>query len=198
MRSFVGARMLVRLDRTAKLEWIQDASDTRIGCANRAILPDRTQRNHLAPMAGLDWVCDRVEAVLAKGTDGRVIVEVVGADRMSNPFYRVHPRRNDRLIAPTEALVKLYPEVDFVDFAFVGEMLAPLEAICPARFAEIAKALRRTWLERMLALVDALKGRAVIDRTTQGSARFVTHRMVDRVAVRAAGLACEANAVSAA
>lgn len=44
------------------------------------------------------------------------VVEVTGALNMSNRFYQVHPRRNDRLTRVSTVLQALFPDVDFSEF----------------------------------------------------------------------------------
>lgn len=81
------------------------------------------------------------------------VIQVMGAANLSNRFYKVHPRRNDRFIAPEAALKALYPEVDFTEFAFVGHLLAKLVAVDPVRFEQVRKVLQVTWVRRMKALI---------------------------------------------
>ena len=51
------------------------------------------------------------------------VIQLPGATGLSNAFYKVHPRRNDRFIAPTDELMALYPEIDFAEISFTGPML---------------------------------------------------------------------------
>ena len=64
-----------------------------------------------AQNAGPDfYLADR--ATLDIAARARVaVVQVTGADTLSNPFYTVHARRNDRFLAASPALRDLYPEV---------------------------------------------------------------------------------------
>jgi hypothetical protein len=75
------------------------------------------------PMANLGAVHAGVEALTLDpeiaGLMGRaqaVVIQITGAHLVSNAYYRVHPRRNDRFIAATPKLVELFPEVDFHRF----------------------------------------------------------------------------------
>lgn len=86
------------------------------------------------------------------------VIEVLGAANLSNDYYRVHPRRNDRFIAPTDKLRQLYPEVDFTDVAFTGHLLSRLERIDPDRFDTVRSHLQRVWVMRMAGLVAASRG----------------------------------------
>ena len=84
------------------------------------------------------------------------VVQLPGADALSNPFYSVHRRRNDRFLATTPALRALFPEVDFSDIHFTGHLLRTLSQTDDQRFAVVRNALRATWLSRMELLLDHL------------------------------------------
>lgn len=86
------------------------------------------------------------------------VIQVLNAVNLTNAFYKVHPRRNDRFIAPTDALRGLYPEVDFTDVAFTGHLIAKLNAVDPNRFKEVRATLQATWLRRMKELITLAGG----------------------------------------
>ena len=86
------------------------------------------------------------------------VMEVLGAHFLSNPFYAVHPRRNDRVITPTTKLRKLYPEVDFTDIHFAGHLIATLAETDPGRFGEVRATLRAAWMSRMAELIGIAGG----------------------------------------
>ncbi|MGQ0564075.1 MAG: DUF6473 family protein [Gemmobacter sp.] len=81
------------------------------------------------------------------------LVQVMGAGNLTNRFYAVHPRRNDRFLRASDALVRLYPEVDFTNFNFTRHLLQTLQAVSATRFEVLADELRRTWVTRMEALM---------------------------------------------
>lgn len=91
-----------------------------------------------------------------------VVLQVPGAQALSNPFYRVHPRRNDRFIAATPALQTLYPEVDFCDYAFTRHLLGGLCRRDPVRFARVAAALQAVWRARMAELLAGIAAPVVL------------------------------------
>jgi hypothetical protein len=114
-----------------------------------------------APHAGPDlWLRDPALIDVAAAAEIRV-VQVTGAINLSNPFYLVHPRRNDRFVAATPALRRLFPEVDFTEFHFTRHLAFGLCRRDPVRFAEVAAALTATWEGRMRALLEAI-GRPTI------------------------------------
>ncbi len=114
------------------------------------------------PQAGPDaWLND--PDLLRLGAGARVrFLQVPGAVNLSNRFYTVHPRRNDRFLRASPLLRRLYPEVDFTDFAFTRHLVRVLAAQGADRFAELAQGLSAAWLERMGALLSALGGPTVL------------------------------------
>lgn len=100
---------------------------------------------------GLIAACRRARAV---------VVQLNGAGQVSNPLYRVHPRRNDRFVDASPALRALWPDIDFADYSFTGQLLDALHMRDRERFAEMAVDLRASWVERMAELLDRLSGGA--------------------------------------
>lgn len=98
---------------------------------------------------------------LVKGAEFS-IVQVMGAPFLDNPFYRVHPRRNDRFLRATPALKSLYPRVDFTEFTFVRHLLARLRSTSPRRFEQVVGGLQVAWLSAMRDLVGTLGGKTVL------------------------------------
>ncbi|KUF10085.1 DUF6473 family protein [Pseudoponticoccus marisrubri] len=128
------------------------------------------------------------------------VVQVMGAQNMSNRFYAVHPRRNDRFLRASERLESLYPEVDFTEFHFVRHMLGRLRAVSAERYATVLEELQMAWLARMKHLLTQLRGQVVLlwfaDHPvpeTSGDDRahdplFVTRAMVEALRPRVADL----------
>lgn len=112
--------------------------------------------------AGLDsFVQDETLIGIAKNAHISVL-QMLGAQNISNPYYRVHPRRNDRFLQAHPALKALYPEVDFTEFHFNKHLLCSLQEISGQRFEQVRKQLQRSWVERMSALVEELDGRVLL------------------------------------
>lgn len=85
-----------------------------------------------------------------------VVVQVTGAVNLSNTYYAVHPRRNDRFVRALPPLVALYPEVDFTNVHFTRHLMLTLRRVSQGRFARVCAALRETWIERTVRLMDSL------------------------------------------
>ncbi len=120
------------------------------------------------------------------------VIQLPGATNLSNAFYKVHPRRNDRFIAPTEKLIALYPEIDFTEISFTGHLIARLRAVDEDRFKLVRQQIETTWVRRMKTLVGQVNGPVVLlwlaSRTPQqesegvdpsGQPAFVTRDMVE-------------------
>lgn len=107
------------------------------------------------------WLADPAAMKVIAGA--RVaVVQMMGAANLSNRFYAVHPRRNDRFVRAHPPLQALYPEVDFTNFHFTRHLLRTLHDVSPMRFATIADDLRAVWIGRMRALAAAAGGRVIL------------------------------------
>jgi len=112
--------------------------------------------------AGLDsFVNDEELKQVARGAD-LTVLQVLGAQNLSNRMYRVHPRRNDRFLQASDTLSALYNEVDFTEFHFNKHLLTGLEACSPDRFVAVQAELETAWVKRMTRMIDELDGRVVL------------------------------------
>ncbi len=118
--------------------------------------------NFGVPSAGPDaWSHD--PALVELVAKARVtVVQVTGAQNLTNRFYSVHPRRNDRFLRASPLLLQIFREVDFTEFNFTRHMLQSLRRVSPEKFALLADELRAAWLARMSALVPRLGPRVVL------------------------------------
>ena len=85
-----------------------------------------------------------------------VVLQVPGAANMSNRFFTVHPRRNDRFLKASTMLQTIFREVDFTEFHFTRHMLSTLQARSAERFGIMAEELRIAWVARMTQLLTAI------------------------------------------
>lgn len=128
-------------------------------------LPPPLLRRLLSPAARIEGLDCRLNdpALIDNARSARAFVMLLPPlGNLANPFYSVHPRRNDRFLAALPKLKALYPEVDFTEFDFTGHMLGTLAATCPARFSEMRRILRLTWQERLATLLTLLPDRGVL------------------------------------
>lgn len=90
------------------------------------------------------------------------VIQVMGAQNMSNRFYAVHPRRNDRFLRASTLLTKIFPEVDFTEFSFTRHLLSRLRDISPEKFTMLRTELKEAWLARMRMLLSQIDGKVVL------------------------------------
>ncbi|WP_281981671.1 DUF6473 family protein [Thalassorhabdomicrobium marinisediminis] len=114
------------------------------------------------------------------------VLELNGAVNLSNAFYKVHPRRNDRFIAPTDKLVALFPEVDFAEIAFTGHLIEALRAADADRFDVVRQHLQQTWVRRTKVLIGQSAGPVILLWLPQVAPALVTAGMVATVEQSAA------------
>ena len=112
--------------------------------------------------AGVDVYLGEPDVIDIARKAEAVVVQIMGAGNLSNRYYSVHPRRNDRFIGATPLLRSLFREVDFTEFNFTRHMLTTLQATSKDRFAVLADELRATWLQRMTQLLAQLPQRTVL------------------------------------
>jgi len=90
------------------------------------------------------------------------VVQVMGANFLSNRFYSVHPRRNDRFLRASTVLQAIYSDVDFADFTFTRHMLGTLLALSPERFDIVVSELREAWVARMKNMLGQIGPSAIL------------------------------------
>lgn len=86
-----------------------------------------------------------------------VVLQVPGAANMSNRFFTVHPRRNDRFLKASTMMRTIFREVDFTEFHFTRHMLSALQARSPERFGVVVDELRAAWIARMTHLIERIE-----------------------------------------
>ena len=112
--------------------------------------------------AGVDvFLNDSMMLDVANGANATVL-QIVGAQNLSNRFYSVHPRRNDRFVNASPLLNSIYPEVDFSEFHFTRHMLNMLYQVSDARFAVVRGELQEAWSARMKLLMRRMRGEVIL------------------------------------
>lgn len=90
------------------------------------------------------------------------VVQITSPRNMSNRFYRVHPRRNDRFVEASPFLRAIYRDVDFAEFNFTNHMLTRLLTVSPERFQPVIEELRTAWVARMRLVLSQIPGKSVL------------------------------------
>lgn len=150
--------------------------------------------------AGLDVMMNDPAIAAAVADAEAVVMQITSAHNMTNRFYSVHPRRNDRFLSASAMLRTIYPQVDFTEFHFTRHMLSHLREASEDRFDIIRTELESAWVARMRRY---LKGLAVpvhllwLSNRKPGTPEdadlarhplFVTSKMLEEVSEDAASL----------
>ncbi|OYX44973.1 MAG: hypothetical protein B7Z02_02745 [Rhodobacterales bacterium 32-67-9] len=90
------------------------------------------------------------------------VIQLMGAQNMSNRFYAVHPRRNDRFLRASTLMKTIFREVDFTEFHFTRHMLSVLKAKAPDKYALVEDELKSAWVARMRHLLQKIEGKTVL------------------------------------
>lgn len=103
------------------------------------------------------------ETILGLCSDAEVtVVQVMGAHNMSNRFYSVHPRRNDRFLKASTLMSTIFREVDFTEFAFTRHLLTTLKSHSPDKFDVLEQELKAAWMARMTTLLNRIDGKVIL------------------------------------
>ncbi len=114
------------------------------------------------PGAGIDVFLNDAGLMRMAQAARLTVLQVPNASNLTNRFYTVHPRRNDRFLKALAPLRELYPEIDFTDFSFTRHMLATLKAHSVDRFAVIHQDLAQVWIAGMRDVVDRIGGPVIL------------------------------------
>ena len=110
---------------------------------------------------GVDAMCqDKGLLELANAAE-LCLLQLPGVAEQTNRFYRVHPHRNDRFVAPTPDLITLFPEVDFTEIHFVRHLLHRLQSVSHARFCEIKQELQQSWIRKLDGFLSGISAPVV-------------------------------------
>ncbi|MGB5560585.1 MAG: DUF6473 family protein [Paracoccaceae bacterium] len=166
------------------LEGLIDRPVVNLGCVN----------------AGTDLVVSDDTVMEICRNAAVTVIQITGAQNMSNRFYSVHPRRNDRFLKASNLLSTIFRDVDFTEFHFTRHLLSDLSERSPEKFAMVQQELKDAWVARMRTMMAKIGGKFVLlwmsDRTPEDacddwSSRdplFVDRAMLDAIADQTAGL----------
>lgn len=153
--------------------------------------------------AGVDVLLNEPVILEAASGAAATVLQVVGAHNLSNRFYTVHPRRNDRFLHASPIMSSVFPEVDFAEFHFTRHMLNSLYRVSPERFAVVQNELQEAWMARMRLLCRKMRGpifllwfadhapseniASDVALIADSEPLFVTREMIDDLRARLAG-----------
>ncbi len=90
------------------------------------------------------------------------IVSVTGALNMSNRFFQVHPRHNDRYVGHSKPLTTLFRNLDSGDIHFTKHLMRELLAQDPFKFTIVVEELKQAWVARMVSLLKNIEGPKIL------------------------------------
>jgi len=144
--------------------------------------------------AGVDVFSNETPVVEACSQARVTVIQAIGAQNMSNRFYAVHPRRNDRFLRASTLMKTIFREVDFTEFSFTKHLLTTLQTLSEERFSIVRDELKEAWIARMKLLLEKIEGKTILlwfaDRTpdeaqiSDGLGReplFVDRRMIEAI-----------------
>lgn len=123
-----------------------DMTSINLGCVNAGtdvFLTDETVMN----------ICKNAKAT---------VLQISGAQNMSNRFYAVHPRRNDRFLRASTLLKTIYREIDFTDFNFTRHLVTTLKAESDEKFLMVRQELKDAWVARMKTMIQKMPPNLVL------------------------------------
>jgi len=112
--------------------------------------------------AGVEMYLKDPSLLLACADARATVLAATGAHNLSNRFYSVHPRRNDRFVKPSKMLTTLYRNVDFSEVHYTRHLLSTLLTVDPVRFEIVVEELKSAWVFRMKSLLEMIEGRTVL------------------------------------
>ena len=90
------------------------------------------------------------------------VLQIPGAPNLSNRYYSVHPRRNDRFVQASALLRRVFRDADFSAYHFTRHMLHSLQELSSDRFAVVVEELKQAWVGRMAQLIREIAGPVVL------------------------------------
>jgi hypothetical protein len=90
------------------------------------------------------------------------VIQLLGAQNLTNRFYAVHPRRNDRFLSASQFLQTLYRDVDFTEYNFTRHLLADLQDRSAEKFLMVSDELKAAWVVRMKQLLESVGGKKIL------------------------------------
>jgi len=90
------------------------------------------------------------------------VVQIMGALNMSNRFFTVDPRHNERFVRASKRFKEIYPDVDFTKFRSTEHMLGEIARTGPERTHLVRQEVQSAWVARMRTLLGQIDGKKVL------------------------------------
>lgn len=135
------------------------------------------------PGAGPGFFLKDPEILETCSKSAACVVQVMGAEPLSNRMYSVFPRRNMRLRKVSNVLKCLYPQVDFTKFRYVSATLRTLKSVDAKAYKVVLAEQRAAWLARMLELLEGIETPIILlwikPEEVEQTDQVITREMVD-------------------
>ena len=109
------------------------------------------------PNAGPDLLLGDPALIDICNSSAATVLQIPGALNLSNGFYTVHPRHNDRFTGASDKARAAFPRIDFTEFTFTRHLIGTLWRRAPKAFAALHDDLQKTWIERMTRLITRIE-----------------------------------------
>ena len=108
--------------------------------------------------AGLTATADSPDILPVTSNARMTLVQILDAQNMPNPFYSVHPRRNDRFVSASVTVQRLFPSVDFTGSHVTGHLLGALADTAQSALQSVVSELKIAWVSRLKMIVKSISG----------------------------------------
>lgn len=115
-----------------------------------------------SPNAGIDAFLSDPSLMGLCARARMTVIQITGTQYMSNRFFTVDPRRNNRFIRASKLLKAIYFDVDFSRFETTDDMLAALASAAPDRLHLVRAEMQTAWVARMRSLIAAVDGPVIL------------------------------------
>lgn len=112
--------------------------------------------------AGIDAYLSSPDLIDICSQAKATVIQIMGAANMSNRFYSVDPRHNNRFLRASKKLKEIYPEVDFTLFSTTTELLTELAQVGPDRIPLVRQEMQSAWVARMRTFLTQIEGRKIL------------------------------------
>lgn len=112
--------------------------------------------------AGIDAFISSPDLIDICSAAKATVIQILGAPNMSNRFYTVDPRHNNRFLRASKKFKEVFPEVDFTEFDRTDHMLTALAQIGPDRLPLVRQELQCAWVARMRTLLRQIGGTKIL------------------------------------
>lgn len=90
------------------------------------------------------------------------VIEATGAQNMSNRFYSVDPRRNNRFVRASKLMKSIFFDIDFSKVETTEQLLKTICRDAQDRLPLFRQEIQSAWVARMRTLIRAIDGPTIL------------------------------------